>query len=85
MSNVTALPTPPTPQARDAALAQVRMLTLRIIGAAMLPPALAIQDAQAVMLAHRLGNVSALADSMLQALALLQPPPATAPTEKINA
>ena len=57
MSNVTALPPPAALNPREAALQQARILALRIMGAAMLPAdALAKEEPQVAVLAHRLGG-----------------------------
>lgn len=89
MSNVTALPPPVTLNPREAALQQARILAMRIMGAAMLPAdALATAAPQVAVLAHRLGAISTLAESLVQAIVMLQPSP-TAPAnsngEKLNA
>lgn len=88
MSNVTALPPPAAQNQREAALQQARIMAMRIMGAAMLPvDALVKEEPQIAVLAHRLGAISTMAESLMQAVVALQPPPAATnqPGERTNA
>lgn len=89
MSNVTALPPPASMPQREAALQQARILAMRIMGAAMLPADLIDKaNPPMIFLAHRLGAISTLAESLIQTILALQPQPPVNTTnhgEKINA
>lgn len=86
MSNVTALPPPAALNPREAALQQARILAMRIMGAAMLPAdALAKEEPQVAVLAHRLGAISSMADALMQSIMTLQPSPTIPAGEKSNA
>lgn len=83
MSNVTPLPPPAKPSASaatDAAMAQARVLAMRIMGAAMLPASLPVmRDAQMLQLAHRLGTIQTLAEALITQLGVVFPPASPAP------